>query len=400
MPNPRQISKSELEELKASVDLVSLIRSRGVVLSSRGFSGSQGNQNSSHNSGQNSNHSPHSSKDLLGLCPFHADKTPSFVVTPHKGLWHCFGCGAGGTVLDFLMKSQGISVKHAIELLREAQRVGDSNILFSSKPIRGQGRLPQDEEKAELARTGQFIQRKTTKALPCPVSVSEGSSDSEILSQVFSYYRERLEKAPAAMDFLKQRGLMDQTATSLAHDPACLQMVDYFQIGFSDRTLGIRLPMRDRIEGKQIRKKLMELGIYRENGREHLLGCLCVPVFNEKNNICQAYGRKTGSPQRDSPAHLYLKGPHTSIFHPQGLIVARQEYEGHLIITEAIIDALSFFRYGYRNVVSSFGVEGIPKNFLERLLFHQIKRVLPAKVRRFSFSAVFEPKPRVASAEG
>src|SRR5690606_7730432 len=144
--NPRQISKSELEELKASVDLVSLIRSRGVVLSSRGSSGSQGNQNSpvagtgadgdgtgrshSHNSGQNSNHS----KDLVGLCPFHADKTPSFVVTPHKGLWHCFGCGAGGTVLDFLMKSQGISVKHAIELLREAQRVGDSNILFSSKP--------------------------------------------------------------------------------------------------------------------------------------------------------------------------------------------------------------------------------------------------------------------------
>jgi DNA primase len=55
--------------------------------------------------------------DLIGRCPFHEDKTPSLVVSPTKNLWHCLGaCQAGGTVIDWVMKSEGVSFRHAVEL--------------------------------------------------------------------------------------------------------------------------------------------------------------------------------------------------------------------------------------------------------------------------------------------
>src|SRR5260370_36534443 len=57
--------------------------------------------------------------DLIGRCPFHEDKTPSLVITPSKNLWHCLGaCQAGGTVIDWVMKSEGVSFRHAVELLQ------------------------------------------------------------------------------------------------------------------------------------------------------------------------------------------------------------------------------------------------------------------------------------------
>src|SRR5512143_3771803 len=61
-------------------------------------------------------------KNLLGLCPFHADTAPSFTVAPDKGIFHCFGCGAGGNVFSFLMQHQRLSFPEAVEEL--AKRYG------------------------------------------------------------------------------------------------------------------------------------------------------------------------------------------------------------------------------------------------------------------------------------
>ena len=59
-------------------------------------------------------------QDLIGLCPFHDDHEPSLVISPDKNLWHCLGaCQAGGTVIDWVMKLNGVSFRHAVELLRE-----------------------------------------------------------------------------------------------------------------------------------------------------------------------------------------------------------------------------------------------------------------------------------------
>ena len=89
-----RIGEAELERLKALVSVADLVVASGVVLARQGV-------------------------DLAGLCPFHEDREPSLKVTPGKNLWHCFGCGAGGGPIDWVMKQQGVSFRHAVELLRE-----------------------------------------------------------------------------------------------------------------------------------------------------------------------------------------------------------------------------------------------------------------------------------------
>src|SRR3989338_5780677 len=88
-----RIPDTEIERLKSTVDLVTLVEASGLVLERRGA-------------------------DLVGLCPFHEDRDPSLVITPDKNLWHCFGCNAGGSVIDWTMKLKGISFRHAVEILR------------------------------------------------------------------------------------------------------------------------------------------------------------------------------------------------------------------------------------------------------------------------------------------
>src|SRR5271169_1833050 len=90
-----RIPDEVLERLKEEVDLAALVTRSGVTLKKAG-------------------------RDLVGRCPFHDDDTPSLMVTPAKGLWHCMGaCQMGGSVIDWVMRAEGVSFRHAVELLRE-----------------------------------------------------------------------------------------------------------------------------------------------------------------------------------------------------------------------------------------------------------------------------------------
>ena len=89
-----RIPETEIERLKSETSLVRLIGASGITLTKQG-------------------------KDMVGLCPFHAEETPSLKVSPKKNLFHCFGCGAGGGVIDWMIKKNGVSFRHAVELLRE-----------------------------------------------------------------------------------------------------------------------------------------------------------------------------------------------------------------------------------------------------------------------------------------
>jgi hypothetical protein len=90
-----RIAAGELERLKAEISLERLAEARGVVLTRHGA-------------------------DLIGRCPFHDDKSPSLVISPQKNLWHCLGaCQTGGSVIDWVMRAEGVSFRHAVELLRE-----------------------------------------------------------------------------------------------------------------------------------------------------------------------------------------------------------------------------------------------------------------------------------------
>jgi len=89
-----RIPNNELDRLKYEVALVRLVESSGVELKKHG-------------------------KDYHGLCPFHHDKTPSLVISPEKNLWHCLGaCNEDGSVIDWVMKKEGISFRHAVDLLK------------------------------------------------------------------------------------------------------------------------------------------------------------------------------------------------------------------------------------------------------------------------------------------
>lgn len=89
-----RIPEEEIERLKNEVSLERLAEARGVKLTRHGA-------------------------DLLGLCPFHDDREPSLVISPQKNLWHCLGaCQAGGSVIDWVMRAQGVSFRYAVELLR------------------------------------------------------------------------------------------------------------------------------------------------------------------------------------------------------------------------------------------------------------------------------------------
>src|SRR5271169_638928 len=88
-----RIPDQVVERLKAEISVQRLAEARGVAFKKHG-------------------------SDLIGRCPFHGDKTPSLVVTPAKNLWHCLGaCQAGGTVIDWVMRAEGVSFRHAVELL-------------------------------------------------------------------------------------------------------------------------------------------------------------------------------------------------------------------------------------------------------------------------------------------
>ena len=90
-----RIPEEEIERLKEEVSLQRLVEQAGVELRRQG-------------------------KDLVGRCPFHEDRSPSLVVSPAKNLWHCLGaCQAGGSVIDWTMRVEGVSFRHAVELLRD-----------------------------------------------------------------------------------------------------------------------------------------------------------------------------------------------------------------------------------------------------------------------------------------
>src|SRR5690606_15123242 len=116
-----------------------------------------------------------------------------------------------------------------------------------------------------------------------------------------------------------------------------------FRLGFANRTLGLRLPEKNRKAGAEIRTRLQRLGVLRESGHEHFNGSLVVPVFDAGGNVVEVYGRKiTPNLRPGTPQHLYLPGPHRGVFNRDALA------SPEIILCESLIDALTFWNAGHR----------------------------------------------------
>jgi DNA primase catalytic core len=304
-----RIPEAEVERLKNEVSVERLVEAAGIELKKAG-------------------------KDLLGRCPFHEDDTASLVVTPDKNLWHCFGCGIGGGPIDWVIKRNGVSFRHAVELLR-----ADPSLAAGSDGAAG-------------------VRRSLVRKLPPPVALDAG--EQELLNQVIGYYHETLLASPEALAYLERRGIGSP------------DLIERHRLGFANRTLGLRLPTGQVKAGAEIRGRLQSIGILRASGHEHFNGCLVAPVFDEAGNVTEVYGRKI-TEGVNPPLHLYLPGPHRGVWNLPALVASPE-----IILCEALIDAMTFWCAGYRNVTAAYGVEGFTDDLLAAMKRHGTRRVLIA----------------------
>ncbi len=331
-----RISEQEIERLKTEVSLLRLVESQGIALKKHG-------------------------KDYLGLCPFHDDREPSLVISPDKNLWHCLGaCDEGGDVIQWVMKRQGVSFRHAVALLR------DGNPALTA-PLSGEGKPSR---------------RNTTTKHPNPLAADP--DDQAMLRRVIDYYHETLKQSPEALEYLERRGL--------AHP----ELIGHFRLGYANRTLGYRLPEKSRKAGAEVRGQLQKLGLLRPSGHEHFSGSLVIPVISPDGLITEVYGRKIRDDLRKGTAyHLYLPGPHAGVFNEAALAAIDE-----VILCESLIDALTFWAAGYRNVTASYGTSGFTEAHLAAFRRHGIKRVLIAYDRDDAGNTAAEKLAEKLTAEG
>jgi DNA primase catalytic core len=307
-----RIPEEVIERLKEEVSLQRLVELAGVELRQQG-------------------------KDLVGLCPFHEERTGSLVVSPEKNLWHCMGaCQAGGSVIDWVMRAEGVSFRHAVELLRDGV--------------------------APSALDGRRAVRSTVAKLPSPLPI--GAGERELLERVVGFYAQTLKESPEALGVLARRGLDESV------------LIEEFRLGYANRTLGYRLPAKNRKPGAELRGKLQELGVFRATGHEHLSGSLVIPVGDVNGEVVQLYGRKLRDDlnHRGSSRHLYLPGPRRGVFNAKALAAAG----GELVVCESLIDALTFWRHGLRHVTAAFGADGFTEELHAALKDAGVGRVLIA----------------------
>jgi DNA primase len=330
-----RIPDQVVERLKGEVSVQRLAEARGVVFTRHGA-------------------------DLHGRCPFHDDKTPSLVVTPAKNLWHCLGaCQVGGTVIDWVMKAEAVSFRHAVELL-------------------------QNDYLPLAASSSASMPAKHSTVRKLPSALDHQAEDAKLLVQVVEYYHQCLLQSPEALGYLEKRGIGSKEA------------IETFKLGFANRTLGYRLPASNRVEGAVIRGALQRIGLYRASGHEHLSGSIVIPVIAENGEITEVYGRKVNDNLREgTPLHLYLPGPHRGVWNAAALGTMPE-----VILCEALIDALTFWCAGYRNVTASYGVEGFTADHLATFKQARIQRVLIAYDRDEAGDRAAEKLSKQLLAEG
>ncbi|UNE67088.1 CHC2 zinc finger domain-containing protein [Leptospira interrogans] len=307
------IPKEEIARLKTETDLLALVRSYGIELRKHGA-------------------------NWLGQCPFHEDKTPSFIVTPVKNLWHCMGaCQTGGSAIDFLMKREGLGFNEAVEALQKpTQRTQMQVTQEETKELR---------EETTRKRYGDFLQE-----------------EQRIIDRVYEYYQETLTKNKEAKEYLKNRGVYDR------------EVLEKFQIGYVDGSMvGRVLPRWDRKEGREARRVLREYGLARESkGYERFYKYIIFPLLDENGKPVGVYGRSISSGGSTTVRHRYMPGPHTGIWNREAIC------EKELILCESVIDALTMYVNGIRNVTCSYGVEGYTEELHREIGKHKPVRILIA----------------------
>ncbi|KAB2924601.1 MAG: DNA primase [Dechloromonas sp.] len=248
--------------------------------------------------------------NYAACCPFHNEKTPSFTVSPSKQFYHCFGCGAHGTAIGFVMEYQGLGFVDAIKEL--ASRAG-------MQVPESEGRGVNDEKPGQ------------TRTLL------------EVMARAAQYYKEQLKASPRAIEYCKKRGLSGEIAAR-------------FGIGYApDGWQNLQSVFAD-YNADEL--KLAGLVIDNETGRRYdrFRDRLMIPIINQKGDIIAFGGRiiDQGEPK-------YLNSPETPLFEKGrelfGLPQARQALRdtNTAIVTEGYMDVIALSQNGVGNAVATLG---------------------------------------------
>ncbi|ODS22421.1 hypothetical protein AB835_14235 [Candidatus Endobugula sertula] len=317
-----RISQDEINRVKSTVSLLDWVRGQGYEVKKQG-------------------------KDYAVLCPFHDEKTPLMMISPAKNVYHCFGCGAKGSVIDWVMKTLSVSFPHAMELLREF--AGNPKVAAPAHPA------------PAAYRSSMNIKRSGMTHLDLEPLCPSDADGQSALQSVVSLYHQNLLNTTEGMKYLEKRGLMHP------------ELVKHFKLGLSTKNLVYRLPAKHTIAGKQIRQTLRNIGVFRESGYEHFAGCLVVPVLDERSQVQELYGRRISPKSEKNQRHWYLPGAHRGVFNLPVFNAASE-----LILCESLIDALTFWVHGFRNVTASFGTNGFTDELLAALKDYSIEKLFIA----------------------
>ena len=257
--------------------------------------------------------------NFMGLCPFHAEKSPSFSVSPSKQFYHCFGCGKSGDAIKFLMEHSGMTFMEAVQDL--AQQFG--------MQIPDDGTSPQDK-----ARAAEQRQKHATL--------------SDVLEKAGEAYRKQLRIAPRAVDYLKGRGLSGAIAKQfgLGYAPEGWRSLASIFPDYNDPLLaesGLVITNTDDSSGEEKRY---------DRFRDRIM----FPIRNVKGECIGFGGRVLGD---EKPK--YLNSPETPVFSKgrelYGLFEARGALreEGYALVTEGYMDVVALAQHGLPNAVATLG---------------------------------------------
>ncbi len=250
--------------------------------------------------------------NFVACCPFHNEKTPSFTVSPSKQFYHCFGCGAHGNAISFVMEYSGLGYVDAVKDLAESVGM----------------KLPEFERRAG---------RDT------PNAEYEGPDLYELLKRAADFYREQLKASPAAVEYLKGRGLTGKVAArfGIGYAPAGWQNLQPVFPDYADKAL-----------------KDCGLVIDGEGGRRYdrFRDRIMFPILNQRGSVIGFGGRVLGDGEPK-----YLNSPETPLFEkgrelyglPQARAAIREA--GRVVVVEGYMDVVALSQHGIEYAVATLG---------------------------------------------
>jgi len=252
-------------------------------------------------------------QNYLACCPFHKEKSPSFTVSPSKQFYHCFGCGAHGSAIGFVMEYQGLGFIDAVKLLAEGVGMAVPQEVRSADPV---------AEQVERARR---------------------LSLEEMLQRAAGYYKQQLKTTIGAVSYCKARGLSGEVAAryGLGYAPDGWQNLDQVFEDYQD--------------GRLVESGLV---ILHEEGRRYdrFRDRLMFPIRNQRGAIIGFGGRVLG---KGEPK--YLNSPETPLFEKgrelYGLYEARQAIraKNRVLVVEGYMDVVALAQYGIEYAVATLG---------------------------------------------